>query len=274
MPCGGPIEASIIIVGVPVHRDGIAQCAGSMLKWHSRRLTRVCRSSAQSEALALSNCGELTLYCQIVVAEVFSGEFQIQFLRQAEACTMVNPFKKSASPADILAELKMVPISKPPCVVSKRASAHATGIVSLCGHCFETGSSMWSEVIPSYLSVFGTRDVNTSRPSVHAIVLSDCANVVSSLTGNPRCREKSSRLIRSHLQELKKFMAISYCSAPMNIADVGAKVQRNLSIYRQFVSEGSFSIGFLSRSECKVLMRSNIGPYSSKYFKWREKRNP
>ena len=226
LPGGGSLEACLIIVGVPLRRDGIAQCLGNLFTWNSRRLTRVCRSSAQSEALALSNCGELFPYCQIVLTEVLTGEFQIHFLREVEACSILNPFKVAASPSEILEELRARHAKE--CPLSKDSTSSAYGLTALCRDCGIQSRLTWEKLVHSYLSVFGTQGKKTNRPSIHAIMLSDCANVISSLTGDPRCREKSSRLVCSHLQELGKFMAISYCSSPMNIADVGTEIRGNL----------------------------------------------
>ena len=48
------VEAGIVVFGIPVHRDGLITCFGNLSPWRSRKITRVCRSSAQSEAVALS----------------------------------------------------------------------------------------------------------------------------------------------------------------------------------------------------------------------------
>ena len=117
------------------------ECSSNLSTWNSRRLTRVCRSSAQPEAPALSNCGELTLYCQIVLKEVLTGEFQIHFLREVEACSILNPFKIAASPSDILEELKSIPVRE--CSLSKDSSSPAKGLTALCRDCGVQSTLAW-----------------------------------------------------------------------------------------------------------------------------------
>ena len=94
------------------------------------------------------------------------------------------------------------------------------------------------------------------KPSLHALVMSDCANAVANLTqGNAKTREKTLKLTSSHIRDMQQYMAVSFCCAPLNISDVGAKHQSNLTIYRLFCRSGRFSIGFLSRSESRSLLQ-------------------
>ena len=102
----GSVESNIILLGVPIRRDGVVDCRGHLISWHCRRLNRVCRSTAQAEGLSLSNAGELTLYTQILLTELLCGEYQIDFLRQSSPLPLMAPFKVSPSPGNILAELK------------------------------------------------------------------------------------------------------------------------------------------------------------------------
>lgn len=68
----GSIEARISIWGVPVERDGIVHCVGNLVCRYERRIPRVRRSTAQSELIALSNAGELSLYLQIILSEILT----------------------------------------------------------------------------------------------------------------------------------------------------------------------------------------------------------
>ena len=94
-----------------------------------------------------------------------------------------------------------------------------------------------------------------SSPAVHALLMSDCANVISSLSqGNPRNDEKCLRLVHAYLKDFLKFMNISYCSALFNLSDVGAKAAAaNLQIWRKLLRTGTFAIGCLSREECLAI---------------------
>ena len=84
-PNPSSVEACVIVFGVPSHRDGLATCYGHMLSWRSRKIIRVCRSSAQSEEIALPNACELTLFMQIAMTEVPIGNIKCHF------CTALNP---------------------------------------------------------------------------------------------------------------------------------------------------------------------------------------
>lgn len=107
----------------------------------------------------------------------------------------------------------------------------------------------WGALVASYETMGGPRTQQNDRPHIQGLLSSDCANVISSIGGNPRCKEKTSRLICNHLSQLERYMAITYCSAPMNLIDVGTKHQGDVSILRRFIFEGVFAFGLLSRCE-------------------------
>ena len=89
----GSIESNVLIMGVPISRDGIVECMGSIVSWHCRRIGRVCRSTAQAEGIALSNSTEITLFFQILATELFTGDYETDFLRSSLPCEAQSPFK-------------------------------------------------------------------------------------------------------------------------------------------------------------------------------------
>ena len=108
-----------------------------------------------------------------------------------------------------------------------------------------------------------------SKPGIHALLLTDCSNILAGISqGNPRTKERTTRLVRSHLRDIRKFLTIAYCSAPMNLSDIGTKFQGDIAIFRQFLQTGSFPIGFLSCAECKAVFRA---PHAYQYLEKYEK---
>ena len=248
-------EACMVVLGVANKRDGVVMCAGSVMYWHSRKLTRICRSTAQSEWLALSNTTEVTLAFQIILTEILSGEFQISFLHCSESVPISSPFKKPPSNESVLTELReigrlTVPIS-PSLYVTQKC------IFAWCKSCGESASLSWKDIAEIYLSVCGATSRSTTRPSMRALILCDCSNVISSVSqGNPKCKDKTAKLMRNHIRDMRSFMTITFNCAHLNLRDIGAKIQGNVTIYRHFSVTGVFSIGFLPRAERKILLQS------------------
>ena len=80
----GSIESNIVLVGVPISRDGIIECAGSIISWHCRRIGMVCRSTTQAEGIALSNSEEIAFFFHILANELLTGDYETDFLRSID----------------------------------------------------------------------------------------------------------------------------------------------------------------------------------------------
>ena len=247
-----------MVFGVPARRDGMVTCYGHMISWISRKIERVFRSSSQSEAVALSNTCELTLFIQIVATEVLTGEYQISFLRRPEPQPLLPQFKLPHSPADMKRLANPLSTLLPALSRSSVSNAHLS---SLCNKCGSSVSLPWSDVIPVYHTLCSTVDLSSGRPAVRALVLSDFANVIANFPHvDEKWRGKTNRLVSNHIRDLQAYMSVTYNSDPLNIADVGTKMQGDISAFNRFISSGQFLIGFLTRDECRKLPHSSLRP--------------
>ena len=125
--------------------------------------------------------------------------------------------------------------------VSNRTAVSQSYFSSTCETCGFPATVLWPDIIPVYQSLCSSLDSSARRPSLHALVLSDCANVIANLPqGNAKCRDKTNRLVCNHIRDLQAFTSVSYNSAPLNLPDVGAQLHGNVSVFNRFISTGSF----------------------------------
>ena len=54
----------VVLYAVPFRRNGPIECSGNIVTFYTREISRVCRSSAHAEGVALANAADLTLYTQ------------------------------------------------------------------------------------------------------------------------------------------------------------------------------------------------------------------
>ena len=102
---------------------------------------------------------------------------------------------------------------------------------------------------------FGASHSVEIRPGTHCLILSDCSNAISStMQGNPKYRERTNRLVCSHLNDIQQFPNVSFVCAALNMADLCTKMGGNLHLFRQFDVSGQCRIGFMSRGECRRAM--------------------
>ena len=259
----GSVEANLIVLGIPLVRDGVVKCRGNLISWHTRKLSRVCRSTAQAETLALSNSGEMALYLQVVMAEVFTGRYDISFLRTTDPLPLMSPLKMPPTTTALRTDLARIRESATDDqnIYASLSVDSNSGFQTFCSICSRESFVAWSSVAPTYLSLGSSLSVHStisSRPSVHALLLSDCANSIAAIAQqNPKTRERTNRLVSAHVRDLQFFMSISYNAAPFNLCDIGTKIHGNVAIYRSFVLKGLFTIGFLTRSECKSFLQTS-----------------
>ena len=264
----GSVESACVLFGVPFSRDGTALCRGHLLTWYTRRIHRVCRSTANSECVALNSAVDLTIYLQVVLAELLTGRYDVEFLTRTSILPMMNPFKPSPSHVQIQQEFQAAdPSSLRTRIVSTNLSVSwgeksDFALHSLCNDCRISSSLSLPALTQSYNECFLGSSLSRSDPAhglplIHAMALSDCANVISCLSrGNPRTQEKSSRLILNSLKDAMSSVNISFVCAPFNISDVGTKVNSTLGIYYRVAETNFYRIGFMSRKECRQVMDS------------------
>ena len=179
----GSVEANIILIGLPIRRDGIVERRGQLVSWHFRRSNRARRSTAQAEGLPLSNAGELAMYFQIPLTDILGGEYQIDFLRQCHPLPSMSPFKSSPSATSILSELHDES--------HKQKRIFGSFVIFRDFHFGSFGYSLLElskyrcsspgMLIETYRSILAPRATRSNRPSLHALLLTDCSNVLAVL---------------------------------------------------------------------------------------------
>merc|ERR1712110_605176 len=87
------IESSITILGFPEERDGVLYCKGHLIDFFSRKINRINRSTLSAEAVALSNCVDMSIWYKGVISEVFTGIYNRSLIADKAPYQIINPFK-------------------------------------------------------------------------------------------------------------------------------------------------------------------------------------
>ena len=250
----GSTESLCVLYGQPVKRNGPVECRGNILLFSAKRIVRVCRSSAHAEGISIANAADMALYLQCTLSELLYGVNDFKFLQASMQPPLISPFRPTPSTEQVKIDMSRPmavssSLKKPICVLGNADTP--SSIYFFCQDC-HYGSSM---SVQNLREMYAFHDSPLNGPVVHAILLSDCANVVSSLfQGNPRSDEKCLRIVHAFLKDFLQFMNVSYCSALFNLSDVGTKGSgSNIDIWRRLLRTGTFSIGCMSREECKTI---------------------
>ena len=168
--------------GFPQKRNGPVQCFGNILYFPARRIARVCRSSAHAESIAIANAEDMCLYLQCALSGILFCVDDFRFLHEAVLVALITPFKSTPSVDTVraglsstLSEVLRTDLSKPLCYVGGSMSD---------SHCSFFCSS---RTIRSCFSATALRDMyvfpssSSSGPLAHALLMSDCSDVISSL---------------------------------------------------------------------------------------------
>ena len=268
----GSVESACILFGIPVSRDGTVLCHGHLIAWYTRRIHRVCRSTANSECVALNSALDLTIYLQVILSELLTGHYNVDFLTRSTVLPMMNPFKPSPTSVQMQREFQKHAQHLSPrknkivsTNVSMSWSPKQTVFLNfLCGDCVSWTSLSLADLVHNY-DIFMTGGLDAhmpkgtaekgSTPIIHAMALSDCANIIACLSrGNPRTQDKATRLILNAIKDAMHSVNVSFCCAPFNIADVGTKVNATLGIYYRVASSNIYRIGFMSRKDCRQVV--------------------
>ena len=255
------VESCVILYGVPYKRNGPIEWSGNAVTFYTRKISRVCRSSAHAEGVALANAADLTLYTQCVMSEIPYRQHDFSFLHQSHDFSLMTPFKRPPSASDIRTELRSF---KSVCESPNARSSilfmqnghdlfYAEATCSKCSHA-QCVPITCCNYFTTLTEVGEDGKTNELGPIPHALILSDCSDTVSAVhQGNPRTDEKCYRIICCYLKDFLRFLSVNYCNAAFNMSDTGAKRSSTIQIWRQFLQFGTFKIGFLSRKECKNL---------------------
>ena len=276
----GSAESACFIFGIPLKRDGTILCRGHLISWYARRIARVCRSTANAECIALNGAVDVTVYLQVIIGELLTGIYDVQFLVTGDIIPLLNPFRRPPPIEAIKAESVNIGHSS----IESRDSVYSSScsfrgrnyslawnslkdswIISFCSSCCVDSRLSLPLLVDTYNCFAGLvrnnrdvlPDVPRSRPFICALALSDCANIISCLSrGNPRTEDKSSRLILNQLKDAMQYLNISFVCAPFNVADVGTKMNSNLSIFYRLIQSGYFRVGFMSRRDCRIAVEN------------------
>ena len=100
----GSAEAACFVFGIHLKRDGTILCRGHLASWYARRIARVCRSTANAECIALNGAVDVTVYLQVIIGELLTGIYDVQFLLAGEAIPLLNPFRRPPALESLKAE--------------------------------------------------------------------------------------------------------------------------------------------------------------------------
>ena len=103
------VESCIILYAIPYQRNGPIECSGNIVTFYTRKISRVCRSSAHAEGVALANAADLTIYTQCVISEICYRQHDFSFLSHPHDFSPITPFKRPPCVSDIREELRPFP---------------------------------------------------------------------------------------------------------------------------------------------------------------------
>ena len=89
----------------------------------------------------------------------------------------------------------------------------------------------------------------------HCLILTDCSNLLSSVSNiAARCIGRCAKLHMAYIRDALAMLSLSFACGPLDIADVGTKVNPNVGIYKKLATGGTFEIAFLTRKEIKEML--------------------
>ena len=95
----------VITYGAPCRRNGPIGCDGNAVTFYTREISRVCRSSAHVEGVALANAADLTSIHSICYERDFYQQRNFTLLHQLRDFSLMTPFKQPPCVADIKNEV-------------------------------------------------------------------------------------------------------------------------------------------------------------------------
>ena len=239
----GSIEGYCAFFALPVKRDGAVLRRGNLLTYYGRKISRVSRSTAHTEGIALCNASDTTLYLQCLMEEVLSGKFRSSFLRQAEEpVPAISPFREYDHHLDVFAADSHSSLVFPTKNVWVAESWKSSLVVLNCSNCGKSTQATVAGLQHVCDSFFSPQaEPASARPHIYALLVCDCANTNALMSRlNPNPSEKVYRLICAYLYDAQRYINFSFVNAPYNFGDVATKTMSNLSIWHSFLKTGSF----------------------------------
>ena len=163
---------------------------------------RVCRSTANAECIALIGAVDMTVYLQVVIGELLTGIYDIQFLLPGDIIPLLNHFRRPPDLSELRAESDN--LSYPMRSSAINSDTHCIQLThgqSLlwrspedscvdyrCLNCASISRLSLPMLVESYnclmahaVNVVPPISSSRSRPFICDLALSDCANFISCL---------------------------------------------------------------------------------------------
>ena len=293
-------EATIVVAGKEMTRDGSIVCKGSPIDFYSREIGRVVRSTIAAEACASANGIEVGLWHHAMLTELCTGVTVDLRPKQGDTSPLRNPFvayrtpeaqqQLSATSSATENECSWISCKFAP-LCSEFLSSGSAAVV-----CAEHGTKINGGVIyqcapqeslaqlnpgqedgePKLPSVDFLSEADCIRPEtrqwapmtlIKVIALSDCANVFAAVSNlQPRSVDKLTNLSLRFIRDLSQQIHFSFLDAIYNIADTSTKISGNRRLYYLICESRRFVLSFSVESSLRMIVRR-----ASRRMRWGNK---
>ena len=94
-------ESRILVLGRPIHRDGMIHALGPPVDFFSRKIVRAVKSTISAEAVALSNLADMGIWMHHFLSKILTGRvFDIR-VDSTDGFPLSNPFVGEPSKAEM-----------------------------------------------------------------------------------------------------------------------------------------------------------------------------
>ena len=175
------------------------------------------------------------LWLRVVFIEMVTGSFEKSIIQPKSCFRLCTPFSEAPSMNTVLLELER------------------NALNSVKGYELQSDSTCKEKLINQLFD-----RSNKGDDIVHwckMLLMTDSANCYSSiLSGSPSSTEKSVRIILSYLRDICEVTALTFIDQNYNLTDSPTKDKGgNHAILLSFLKWGIFRIGFLGRTQVKIV---------------------
>ena len=249
------LESGLIIIGVPVSRNGPVECDGHPIWWVGRKLRRIARSSLACEAAALAMVADSVIWYRAVLVELWFGRFDYTPFSCTRQTPLVTPFLPP-DPVDSSLKNNLFALTQHTTHASTGRIYHNATFVQLpCFLCSSSPSILVEKLVSDYVQFTSTTNEDCQ---VFILLLTDCSNAYQACQQMQyRCECRMTKIHLSFLRDLMNILNLSYVTGSYNIADTGTKLKNNAALFYRLSLSNRFTIAFLSRREYKRLHSSS-----------------
>ena len=248
------VEASLILCGKEVSRDGSIRCMGSIIDSYARCISRCVRSTLAAESVACANSIEDGLWHRTLIMEVLYGVFVDSRPSIGDPFCLNNPFDLPPDDIQICEEDVSETQNDDQWSIDHELfmSTQECKLVNRDRNKWLDGGAIYQQSNGNIKPDLKT-SMNVSKYAsimIQIISLTDSANVyTSAITLQPRTVDKLTKITLSFIRDLVSTVHFSFLDAHFNPADAGTKHGGNRSLFQQIVDRRSFVISFLGRKE-------------------------